>query len=199
MSGTGASGERAPIVREARATVRNWLPYFVLVTLFFLAVAIVGAAVGHERRSPILPIRSAGDPVPALEPLDLFLHNGQVAALLIVGVLFFALPTIALLAYNAFLFGATTAAAIGSLGPIATASVLLPHGVFELPALWLAGAVSLRWMHVIWQTTQGGDRRVTVGRTVAETILALVVVILLLVIAALVEGTITKGLAEALT
>lgn len=199
MSQAGPSGGPAPIVREARATVRNWAPYVLLVAAFFLAVAIVGAAVGHERRSSIIPIRAPGDPVPALEPLDLFLHNGQVAALMIVGIVFFALPTVALLAYNAFLLGATAASAVGALGPIATASLLAPHGVFELPAVWLTGAISLRWMHVIWQTTQGGERQVSVGRTVVESVLALVVVILLLGIAAIIEGTITKDLAHSLT
>lgn len=198
MSGSDGGNGHPPIVRQARATVGNWLPYVLLVAAFFLAVAIVGAAVGHERRSAIVPVRAPGDPVPALEPLDLFLHNAQVAALIVVGVVF-VLPSIALVGYNAFLFGATLAEAIASLGPIATLSLLLPHGVFELPALWLAGAVALRWMHVLWQTTQGGDRRVSVGRTVTESVLAIVVVILLLGIAALIEGTITKEIAHTLT
>lgn len=199
MSGEAGARRQAPVVRAARSTVRNWVPYVGLVAAFFLAVGIIGAAVGHERRSPIIPVRGPGDPVPALEPLDLFLHNSQVAALMVVGVLFFALPTLALVAYNAFVFGATFVAAVGSFGPVAALSLLLPHGMFELPALWLAGAVALRWMHVIWQTTRGGDRRVSVGRTVTETVLALVVVVLLLAVAAVIEGTVTKELAHALT
>lgn len=193
-----AATARPPIVRAARATVRNWAPYFGLTAAFFFAVAIVGAAVGHERRSQMVPVRAPGDPVPALEPLDLFLHNVQVAALVIVGAVF-VLPSIALIGYNAFLIGATTAEAVASFGPVATASILLPHGVFELPALWLAGAVALRWMHVGWGTAQGGDREVSVGRTVTETVLAVVAVILLLLVAAVIEGTVTKDLAEALT
>lgn len=201
--GAGTTGEsassRPPIVRQARATVRNWLPYVGLTAAFFLAVTILGAAAGHERRSDYIPIRAPGDPVLALEPLDLFLHNGQVAGLLIVGIIFVGLPTVALLGYNAFLFGATLADATASLGPIATLSILLPHGIFELPAIWLAAAITFRWLHVGWQTAQGGDRRVSVGRTVTESIGAILVIVLLLGIAAIIEGTVTKGLAEALT
>lgn len=186
------------LLAEGRATVRNWLPYVGLVTAFFFAVAIIGAAVGHERRSDLVPIRAPGDPIPALEPLDLFLHNSQVTGLVVVGVLFFALPSIALIGYNAFLLGATVADATATLGPVATAALVLPHAIFELPAMWLAGAVAIRWMHVIWQTTQGGTRRVTVGRTVTETILALVVVLFLLGIAAIIEGTVTADIARSL-
>ena len=199
MSGDGgATAGGPPILRAARETVRNWLPYVLAVVAFEFAVLIIGAAVGHERSSPVIPVRAPGDPVPVLDPLSLFLHNAQVAALIVVGTIF-VLPAIALIGYNAFLLGATLADAVASLGPIATLSLLLPHGIFELPAFWLAGAISLRWMHVGWQTTQGGDRHVSVGQTVTETIVAITVVVLLLGIAALVEGTITKGIAESLT
>lgn len=197
-AGTVPERAQAPIVREARSTVRNWLPYFLAVMAFWFAVLIIGAAVGTERGSPVIPVRSPGDPVPALDPLSLFLHNSQIAALVIVGTVF-VLPSIVLIGYNAFLLGASMADAIASLGPIATFSILLPHAIFELPAFLLAGAISLRWMHVAWQTTQGGDRRVSVGRTVTETVLAIVAVVFLLGIAAIVEGTITKQLAESLT
>lgn len=198
LRGGGRRGGGTRVVRAARATAGNWLPYVAGVALFFLAAALVGAVVGHERRSPVIPVRAPGDPVPALEPLDLFLRDAQVAALIVVGVIF-VLPSIALVGYTAFVFGATIAEALASLGPVATVATLLPHGVFELPAIWLAGAVALRWTHVVWQTTRGGDRRVSVGRTVTETVLALVAVALLLVIAAVVEGTITEDLARTLT
>jgi len=198
MSAAGSSGGSS-IGRAAVTAVRTWIPYVGVVAAFFLAVAILGAAVGHERRSTVVPLRSAGDPLPVLEPLDLFLHNSQVAGLMIVGVLFFALPTVALLAYNAFLFGASTASAVGSFGPLATATILLPHGIFELPALWLAGAIALRWIHVAWQTTRESERSTPAGRLLVESIVALVVVLCLLGAAAVIEGTITKDLASALT
>lgn len=197
MSDTGAVGGHSSLVDEAQATVRRWVPYVSLVALFFLAVAVAGAALGQASGSSLLPVQSPGDPVPPLEPLTLFVQDGQAAALIVVGTVF-VLPSVALVGYTAFQFGATMAAAVGSMGPTATLSILLPHGAFELPALWLAGAISLRWMHVAWQTAQEGDQRVPLGRIVAETGVALVVVLLLLAIAALVEGSITRDLAQGL-
>lgn len=194
----GSSGQRRPVVREVRATVRNWLPYVGLTTAFFLAVAVAGAVVGHATRSRTIPVVAPGDPLPALAPLDLFVHDVQVAALLIVGVLFGALPTVALLGYNAFLLGASIATATASFGPVATLSILLPHGIFELPAIWLTGAISVRLIHVTWRTVRGTERRVSMTRTARETVLALLVVALLLGIGALVEATVTEDLARGL-
>lgn len=190
---------RATLAREGRATVRNWAPYLALTAAVFGVATLLGAAVGAKHHSPLVPVRSPGDPVPALAPLDLFVHNLRVAATLAGGVLLFGVPTLYVLALNGFLFGSTMVDAAGSLGPVTTLALVGPHGLFELPAIWLAAAVATRWLHVLSQTARGGSRRVPVHRTVIETILAVLVVLVLLLVAAVLEGTATAALARSLS
>lgn len=193
-----APREDATTVTAARRAVRRWLPYAGIVAGFQVAVAVLGAVLGHEGRSSTIPVRSPADSLPAFDPLALFAHDAQVAALAIVGVCFVALPTAALLGYNAFLFGAALADATAAFGLVPALSIVLPHGVFELPAFWLAGAVSLRWLHLLWRTTREGADP-PLRRTAGETILVVLAVAVLLAVAAVVEATITRDLVASLT
>lgn len=195
MSGArnGALGARL------QAVAVRWIPYFLAAAGLFVAAATVGAAVGTERESFVVPVRSPSDPVPELAAGSLFGHNAGIALGAAGGVLLLGLPTLFLLAYNGFLFGSTMVDAAGSLGPLRTVALVAPHGVLELPAVWLAGAVGLRWTHLLWRLANGASRTGDVPRTVVDSLAAVALALLVLAVAAVVEASVTLPLARALT
>jgi stage II sporulation protein M len=71
---------------------------------------------------------------------------------------------------------------------------LAPHGVFELPAIWLAGAWAMR-LALSWLAPGDFEARWDhVKRTAREAIIVLGVAIALLLVAAAIEGNITLAL-----
>ena len=203
--GSASTGDDSPPFRAvARAFARRWLPYWLAAAGLFLATACLGAAVGTERRSFVVPVRAPGDPIPSLDAADLFVHNARIGLYLAGGAALFGLPTVVVLAYNGFVFGATMADATGTLGPVTAAVLVAPHGVIELPALWLAGAVGLRWAHLLWDLASGGSYAsrgsyVTgVPRTAGDSLVAILAAAALLALAASVEAVVTPVLARAL-
>lgn len=181
-----------------RTTARRYLPYFLTATGLFLAAAVLGAAADVGRgASPVLPVVER---VPTSFEGSVgyfFGHNLQVALLTASGVLLITLPTLVLLAYNGFALGGVFAEAVGNFGPVAAGALLLPHGVIELPAIWLAGAISLRWGHAIWRVSTGDGLKTPLLGHLAQSGLALAGVVLLLAVAAWVEATLTPVVAGA--
>lgn len=181
------------------APVRRWLPYWLLAAGLFTTTAILGAAVGAERETPLLvPVREAGDPVAVPGAGELFVHNATLALLAALGALTFGLYTVWTLGYNGFALGGVVADAAGTLGPVETLVLLVPHGVVELPAVWLAGAVAFRWTHVLWAVADGRSRAVPFPKVVLRSLAAVALVLLLLAVAAVIEALVTAPLARAL-
>lgn len=191
--------QQATVGDHARAFARRWLPYWLAAAGLFLAAATLGAAVGVERQSFVLPVRSPDDPIPPADVGSLFVHNVRIDLITAGGVLLVGLPTVYLLAYNGFLFGSTMADAMGALGPLRAVALVAPHGVIELPTMWLAGAIGLRWLHLLWRLASGGSYTVGVPQTVADSVVAVLVVVALTAVAAVVEASVTVPLARVLT
>lgn len=187
------------LVGALPAGVRRWLPYWSVAAAVFVVGAVYGGAVGAERETAVLfPVRSTGEPVRSVSAVDLFVHNARVAGWMVAGGLLFGVPTLYLLLFNGFAFGSVLVDAAGSLGPLRTLLVLAPHGVVELTAFFLAGAIPARWLHVVWCVASGRDRTTPVPLVVLRTLVAVVAVAVLLAVAALLEATVTVTLAGAL-
>lgn len=193
------AGIRRMTATHVRSFARRWAVYWVAAAGLFLAAATVGAVVGTHRQSFVVPVRSPGDQVPRTDAVTLFVHNTRIGLTTAAGVLLFGLPTVFLLAFNGFLFGATMADAAGTLGVARAVALVVPHGVFELPALWFAGAIGLRWLHLFWDLASGGSYQTGVPRAIVDSLAALVVVVLLFAVAAVVEASVTLPVARTLT
>ena len=78
--------------------------------------------------------------------------------------------------------------------PMQLAIGLAPHGIFELPAIWLAGAWAMR-LALCWAVPGELDERwERFKRTIREAIVVLGIAIALLLLAAAIEGNITLAL-----
>lgn len=187
------------VYRSLPAPVRRWLPYWLLAAGAFCAAALVGMAVGSKRETAVVfPVREAGEAAPAIAATDLFVHNAWLALTDAAGALTMGLYTAVSLAWNGFALGSVVADAAGTLGPGTTLLLLVPHGVFELPAIWLAGAIGFRWTHVVWSVANGRSRTVGVPRVALRSGAAFGLVLLLLAVAAVIEAHVTAAIASVL-
>ena len=73
----------------------------------------------------------------------IFFRNLSVAGLIVVTGPFYALPTIIISSFNGYIVGAVAHVSISSRGLVKTLSLLLPHGIIEIPTIIYAGYLSV--------------------------------------------------------
>jgi stage II sporulation protein M len=191
-----------------RAT-RGWL---LIVTIIFVA-SIVGGVLGAsasperhaqllqeatERLRPALEALRSGDNTRAI---GMIFWNNLRISLLIMGAGAVVFPLVLgvpmlFIGANGYLLGAI--AALSRQGIDRLLLAILPHGIFELPAVIIAGAWSLK-MGVNWLLPAATGRRGDVWReTVFEGLWIVPLVTVLLAIAAVVEVLVTGQVVRAL-
>lgn len=181
--------------RRLPPAVRGWFPYVGLAAAVMFLVGILGAAVGAESTGgTIMPIRDPGQPAPDLSTWGLFSHNAGLAIRSALGVLSFGVYTTWVLLLNGFVLGAVIADVVAAWGPGRTLLALAPHGVFELPAFCMSGAIGFRWLATVWAVAQGDRDRIPVPRLVLESVLLTVVVLVMLFVAAAIEANVSVAL-----
>jgi stage II sporulation protein M len=177
---------------------RRFAPYVLVSTGLFLSTMIVGLAVGIENAGETVPIATIAPEYYAdLSTGGLFVHNGTVALQSILSIVFLGVPAIFIVALNGFVVGAGLAAGVGDIGVLWSIVLLLPHGTFELPAIWLSGAIAFRWLHEGWKAANA--RGVSVPHVVLDSVIGVGAVYLLLAVAAVVEAHLTHAIYVALT
>ncbi|MFC6771347.1 stage II sporulation protein M, partial [Halorubrum pallidum] len=92
------------------------------------------------------------------------------------------------IAFNGFALGAT--AALES-NPVALVAFVLPHGIFEIPALFVSGALGIRLGVVSWRTFRGRLSREAFANALENAFWVLVGLGILLAVAGFIEGFIS--------
>lgn len=189
--------DRSPAARAGRRVLRHWAPYLLTAGTLFAFATGVGAAIGAEHESPLLPAAAGTNPYAGLGALELFVHNGRVSLFLMAGAVLFGLPTAYLLLLSGFLLGAGLVEYADTYGPLETIAMVGPHGIVEIPALVLAGAIVFRWCHAGWRTASGPRRSTTMPSFLLESVGAIVTVVAMLAVAALIEATVAEAVGSA--
>lgn len=189
----------SPAGRAGLGVLRHWAPYLLAATTLFAFTTVVGAAIGTERDSPLLPSTTNTNPFAGLGAVELFVNNGLVSLYLIGGALLFGLPTAYVLLLNGYLFGAAIVQYGETYGPLETVAMIGPHAAVEIPALLLAAAISFRWCHAGWKTATDSSWSTTAPVFLLESVLALVTVVAMLGVAAVIEATVSEAIGAALT
>jgi stage II sporulation protein M len=187
---------------------RRWI---LATTLLFFACTVGGVLGGlsfpeanqqliqrvGEMLAPALEALRGGDNWRAI---GLIYWNNLRAMLLIMGTgalvfpLAFGLPLLAI-GFNGYVLGVVLVLSGQPLDRVLAS--LVPHAIFELPALFIAGAWSLR-MGITWLLPAAAGRRLGVwGDTVAEGLWIVPLIALLLAVAALIEVLISAPLTRA--
>ncbi len=174
-----------------RETVGQFTPYLRVSTATFALATLVGyLAVGPVVAEDVT--LASGGVVGGRSVLDYLRNNGLVAAGLVGG---FGVITLGILVFNGVTLGVAVYAGLtAGLSPARVVALIAPHGVVEIPALLLAGAVGL---FLARRTTAWAlDRREEIVSAVEERrfYAAVVLVYLGVAVAAVVETHLTPRL-----
>lgn len=182
-----------------RSAAGRWWGYVAVAAGVFLAGVAVGWALGATTDfSALSGLETSASPFPETLTVAAVLRNNLVAlGVTLLGVATFGLVAAFSLFFNGLLVGTLVSAALPEAGPVVLAALLLPHGVLELSAFWLVGAVALRFAHRLVRYLRGVDDTAFTRREAVEAGTLLVAAVVLVVVAAWVEVAVTPGVADA--
>lgn len=126
---------------------------------------------------------------PLLLAGNLFLNNLQACVLLFLGGATFGLITIFVIGTNGLVIGAILQLVTGEKGLLYVSAAILPHGIFEIPAFIIAGALGFTLAGGMWMELRGEGDAASTALSIGSRFLSLVVP--LVAVAALVEAFIT--------
>jgi stage II sporulation protein M len=174
-------------------------PFLAFVIGLFAVTAVSGYLAPEAVREKLVAVfRAFVAPVRDLSSDRLFLfilvQNTRASFIAVVSGLAFGLLPMVFAAANGFVLGVVCRTAAGVVPIGAVALRILPHGVFELPALFLASAYGL-WLGSIVLRRIGGDESPRVGASLKHALrMYLLVILPLLLVAATIEAFVTPRL-----
>jgi len=182
-----------------RSAASRWWRYVAVAAGVFLAGVAVGWLVGATTDfSSLQGFQTAASPFPETLTFRTILQNNLLAlGVTLLGVVTFGLVAVFSLFFNGFLVGVLVRVALPSAGALELVALLLPHGVLELPAFWLVGAVALRVVHRLVRYLRGLDDAALTRREAVEAGALVVAAAVLVVVAAWVEVAVTPAVADA--
>ena len=195
MSDTGSlSGEVVTAWRE------HW-PYFKLSVVLFVVGTLLGAllVLAEVDLFAMLGFEDLGDALPDdITTLVILVNNSIVYGLALLGALTFGLLTVVILLFNDVIVGYVVLPAAEEAGIDFVIVAIVPHGILELPAFFVASAVAFRLVHrFVLRISDRRDRLLDPGE-LRRIGLLIVVAWVVLAIAAAVEAHLTLWLIETL-
>lgn len=184
-------------VRRARPTIAGTLglfaPYLAVSTAVFALCSVVGYyVVGPTVVETTTLATGDGGIVGGRAAVDYLLHNGLVAAGLVGG---FGVLTLGILAFNGVTLGVAVHVGLAKgLAQGTVVALIAPHGVVEIPALWLAGAVGLFLAHRVTTWALGDRDEIVSAVEERRFYAALVLVYLGIALSAVIEAHLTPRL-----
>jgi len=127
-----------------------------------------------------------------------FIKNNLYAILILLsGSFMLGFTTFTTLCFNGLIFGATICAMLKSGTPYSTLFLLtFPHGIFELPAIWVAGAAGFKLPYELVRYFSNKKDYILNRDEIMDFLALSVVSIVLIIIAAFVEANVTMRIAE---
>jgi stage II sporulation protein M len=185
----------------SRAALRRWLGGHLLgAVLVFVLGGVAGTLLATTLDPGALASFPGGSPFPEeLTFLAILVNNLLAATVIALGVLTFGLVTALALLFNGLLLGLVLTFASAELGLATALALVVPHGVLELPALWIVGAVVFRVVHRGIRYLRRTDDALLTREEALEAAALLGVAALLIVVAAWIEANVTTAVAEAAT
>lgn len=143
--------------------VRFIWPYVLIMTFVFFGSLVAGYSSAANFPSMAEALResfsSRFEPIMAMEPLSImlviFLNNAFVSLLfLVLGLALGVLPVL-FIAFNGYIVGVIAYLAAQEKGFLFILLALLPHGILELPMVFLAAGIGLRLGHQVFSALIG--------------------------------------------
>jgi stage II sporulation protein M len=121
--------------------------------------------------------------------IKIFLNNLEACVLLFLGGASLGLLTLLIISLNGIVIGGVFGIVGAERGLPFMAAAILPHGIFEIPAFILSGALGLSLARALWSEWKGDGDAATTGGELGRTFIC--IVLPLVTIAAAVEVFIT--------
>jgi len=131
---------------------------------------------------------------PAVVALNIFANNTETSIILFIGGATFGLITLLILSMNGFIIGIVVEYVRQEQGLYVILAGVLPHGIFEIPALVLAGMFGLLLGEELWKELHGTGDAISAAQQYGKQFLGYVLP--LLGIAAIIEGFITPEIIQ---
>ncbi len=141
---------------------------------------------------------SDGQAIGEYEFQQILSNNLYAAVVLVVGGIVAGTPTFVVLLNNAFLLGTLVSSASTRYGYRVVCLLLLPHGIFEIPAIIIAGAAGFKIPYEIVRYLLGKKDQPLTKEDIKEYVTLALISIILIVIAAWIEANITLKMAKAM-
>lgn len=129
---------------------------------------------------------------PPLLAARLFLNNLQACLLMFLGGASLGVLTVFIITVNGFVIGSVLELVREQHSALFVAAALVPHGIFEVPAFVLSGALGFMLARALWREWTAGTDAAAEAAALGRTFLSRVVP--LVAVAALVEAFITPGI-----
>ncbi|WP_318249320.1 stage II sporulation protein M [Geoglobus acetivorans] len=117
---------------------------------------------------------------------------------LILGGFIFGIPTFTNIFSNGYMFGVIFAVYIKAFRIDQFLLLILPHGIFEIPAIIIAGAAGFKIPYEIVRYLAGKKETILTKEDIKEYLTFALISIILIVIAAWIEANVTLKIAEAM-
>lgn len=186
------------LIRQATAAYTRYLT--AAIGIFGLGILVgVGLVLAGIDLLSLLGVDDLADLFPdELTALGIFLNNLQASLLMVLGGITLGLLTAFALFTNGVLIGFVATPAVAETGLFGTLLLLVPHGIFELPAVFIAAAIGFRVAVLLGNRLRGHRDQLRPTPTEQHQLGVLAgVAIALLVVAAVVEVYVTPALFEA--
>jgi len=164
------------------------------VLLFGLALGVFSAL--HHDYSAYFGF----DPLDNYNPgfMFFFEHNLKVAFMLWSGAITFGATTLFTLTFNGIILGSAVKTTAEQIGLAGTLLMILPHGIFEIPGIIIAGAAGFKIPYELLRYALGRKEEIISEEDAKEFFKLVAISIVLIFIAALIESTITLKIAKSL-
>ena len=130
----------------------------------------------------------------AVVALNIFANNVEISTILFIGGASFGLLTLFILSMNGIIIGMVLEYVRQEQGVYVILAGVLPHGIFEIPALILAGMFGLLLGEELWKELHGTGDAISAAQQYGKQFLGYVLP--LLGIAAIIEGFITPEIIQ---
>ncbi|AIY89139.1 hypothetical protein GACE_0079 [Geoglobus acetivorans] len=108
-----------------------------------------------------------------------------------------SVPTLLTLFRNGFILGYQTASSLSTIG-FQTFAYVFPHGIFEIPAIIIAGAAGFKIPYEIIRYLAGKKEQIPTRGEIKEYLTLALISIILVVITAWIEANITLKIARSM-
>ncbi|MBD2867040.1 stage II sporulation protein M [Paenibacillus arenilitoris] len=172
------------------AHAAKWRYLLIASSVLYGLAAIAGAVVGSNE-----PLQNTEGDIPH-DPFYYLTHNSRSILLFLSGLLTFGMTSIFALFANGFMIGFSVAGRNQDTPLWATLMHIIPHGIFEIPAMLLAGAVGLYPLQLLVRYARN-QRPLKIGWM--SIVLSIVWIGALLIAAAFVEALISPAIIDWVT